>query len=270
MKVLWSMLLIVSLGIIFAVEASGSTSYIGHSGAPGRLICSISCHHRHNFEPTIRVTGFPESYMPGQQYIIYVAHDSGSSIRQFNCSIRIGNDTTNAGLVSAGAGTETYSTRGETNGVHFSSYGRDSANFIWTAPVAGTGEVRLYWAGLQGILSNGADTQIILISAENTTGTGLDTGLPRKVSLAQNYPNPFNSETMISFYIPYSDKVEISIHDILGRKIYSIKQKIQCQGNYSIRWDGRNSNGSVMPSGVYFYRIQTSNLALTKRMILLR
>ncbi len=270
MKKLLSIPIVISLGIILTGEASGSTSYIGHSGAPGRLICSISCHHRHNFEPTITVIGFPESYDPGRQYIIYVAHDGGSSIRQFNCSIRIGSDTTNAGLISAGAGTVTYSTRGETNGVHFSSYSRDSANFIWTAPTAGTGEVRLYWAGLQGILSNGADTQIVLVSAENTAGTAPDPGLPRAVSLAQNYPNPFNSETMISFYIPHSDEVEISIHDILGRKISSIRQRIQRPGNYSILWDGRNSNGSGLPSGIYFYRMQTSSATLTKRMILLR
>jgi hypothetical protein len=253
-----------------AIQAGGYPNYTGYSGAPGRQACSISCHHQHSYSPTVILSGFPESYTPDRQYTIAVSHNGGGSFSNYNCSVRIGAGSSNAGVLASGIATTVYSVSGETNGIHASVSGTNSSSFLWTAPEAGTGEVRLYWAGLQGGLSNGADTQIVLVSTENTTGMGDYVDLPKAVMLRQNYPNPFNSETNVSFSLDQPDIVELIICNILGQTTYDKNLKIHHPGIYSIIWDGRDRFGVELPSGVYLYSLRTSNAYLTRRMILLR
>jgi hypothetical protein len=253
-----------------AVQVWGHPTYTGYSGSPGRRACSISCHHRSNFTPTITVAGFPETYTPGQQYTIAVAHNGGSTIANFNCSIRVGTGSINAGIIAAGTNTSTYNTSGETNGVHFSSPFQDAGNFLWTAPSSATGEVRLYLATLQGNLSNGADTQVVIISNENVTGINDGPPVPINLSLAQNYPNPFNAETMIQFNLARPGHYDLIICNIIGQQVYSLSDKTDKPGMVSVRWDGKNSNGNDLPSGVYFYQLRTSGGKLTRQMVLLR
>jgi hypothetical protein len=252
------------------VQAWGHPTYTGYSGSPGRRACSISCHHRYDFTPTITVTGFPESYVPGQQYTIALGHSGGSTIANFNCSIRIGTGTSNAGTITAGTNTSTYNTSGETNGVHFSSPFQDSGNFHWTAPSSGSGEVRLYLATLQGNLSNGADTQVVIVSNENTTGINDGPPIPITMSLAQNYPNPFNAETIINFNLAQPGHFDLLICNIIGQRVYGWSDDIDQAGTVSLLWDGKSNDGLDLPSGVYFYQLRTSNGSLTRQMVLLR
>ncbi len=261
--------LTIMMGLI-AIQAWGHASYTGYSGAPGRQSCSMSCHHKRNFAPTVTVTGFPQTYVPGQQYTIAVAHSGGTTIKQFNASVRVGIGSTNAGTLTTGTSTSIYNVGGETNGAHFSSSDQNSGTILWTAPSAGTGTVRFYWAGLQGNLSSGADTAIVLVSNENTTGIDDNTNLPQVLALAQNYPNPFNAETIIKFSLSQPGHAEISISNILGQQVYSWSDEIENPGPVALRWDGRSSQGNDLPSGVYFYRLRTSEGELTRQLTLLR
>jgi hypothetical protein len=270
MKSLFSAFIIMISTMLSANGAWAHTTYTGYSGAPGRQACSISCHRTRNFAPTVTITGFPQSYVPGQQYSIAIAHNGGTTIRQFNSSVRIGTGSTNAGTVAAGTGTSTYNTTGETNGVHFSAISQNSGSFLWTAPASGTGAVRLYWAGLQGSLSSGADTQIVLISTEATTGVDDNSTLPNNMSLAQNYPNPFNAETIIKFDLNQPGHVELSICNLLGQEVYNWSSDFDKTGSASILWNGKSTGGIDMPSGVYFYQLRTSEGKLTRQMTLLR
>ncbi len=253
-----------------AIQAWGHASYTGYSGAPGRQACSISCHHRHAFSPTVTVTGFPSSYTPGQQYTVAVAHNGGSTIANFNCSVRVGTGSSNAGTITSGTATSTYNASGETNGVHFSSSNQNSGTFFWTAPASGTGTVRLYLATLQGTLSNGADTQVVLIGNENMTGIENDGSVPNLFTLDQNYPNPFNAETIIKFNLSQPGHVELSICNVIGQQVYTWSDEIGHSGPVSIRWDGKGRNGDDLPSGVYFYQLHTAEGSLTRQMVLLR
>jgi hypothetical protein len=260
---------LIVLGLLSSA-AWGHPNYIGYSGAPGTAgSCSISCHHRRNFAPTMTVTGFPETYIPGQSYAIMVAHQSGSTIRQFNSSIRVGSGSTNAGNIYASTNTSTYNTSGETNGVHFYASNQNSGSFLWVAPAAGTGQVWLYFAGLQGSLSSGADTAISLTSLEGTTGID-EPGLPGAFSLEQNYPNPFNSSTVINFSLSRPGHVKFSIYDLAGRMIYDNSYDINRIGTSSIHWDGQSNQGNNVPSGIYFYQIRTPEGEQTRRMELIR
>ena len=253
-----------------AIQAWGHASYTGYSGSPGRQACAISCHPRHAFTPTVTVTGFPTTYMPGQQYTVAVAHNGGSSIANFNCSVRVGTGSINAGSISAGTATAVYNVSGETNGVHFSSSSQNSGNFTWTAPAMGTGAVRLYLATLQGTLSNGADTQVVLISNENMTGIENDGLMPDLFTLDQNYPNPFNAETIIKFNLSQPGHVDLNIFNVIGQQVYAWSDEIGHSGPVSIRWDGKGRHGEDLPSGVYFYQVHTADGSLTRQMVLLR
>ncbi len=141
--------------------APAHADYTGYSGAPGSGgACAGACHGSSN--GTITVTGFPTNYTAGQAYLITVAHNGGSSIENFNASVRVGSGTTNAGTIAAGTNTAVYNVGGETNGVHFSSAGNASGTFTWTAPNPPVGAVKLYLAGHQGSSVNGKNTEVVL------------------------------------------------------------------------------------------------------------
>lgn len=253
------------------ISVFAHTEYTGYSGAPGSNgTCTSSCHDQFSFAPTVTVSGLPEIYEPGQEYIISVGHTSGNTIKQFNSSVRVGTGSDNAGTITAGWGTEAYETDNETNGVRFSSADSDSGNFIWTAPDSGTGEVRLYWAGLQGTRSFGADTQVVLVSFEHNTDIEFIPGSPGRYSLKQNYPNPFNDQTLIEIKVADAGRVEFIITNILGQIVYRWNDITAQPGNIMIRWDGKEMTGRELPSGIYFYRLTSSAGTITKKMMLLR
>lgn len=263
--------LLTSLIFMSFSTAGAHSSYTGYSGAPGSNgSCTSSCHRQYDFVPGVTITGFPEIYEPGQQYTIYVGHTSGSSINQFNASVRIGGGSENAGTIAAGDSTQLYSTSNETNGVRWQTANTDSGTFTWTAPGAGTGEVRFYWAGLQGTRVSGADTQAVMIATEPPSEIEYLPGTPNRFSLKQNYPNPFNDQTIIEIEIAEAGQVHFMITNILGQLVYEWSELVGRPGIVAIRWDGKKVNGDDLPSGVYFYRLISKAGTITKKMMLLR
>ena len=89
--------------------------------------------------------------------------------------------------------------------------------------------------------------------------------LPDKYELYQNYPNPFNPETNIKFQISESGDVNLSVFDILGRKISTLVNECLSPGTYEVKW-----NASDYPSGIYYYKFQAGDYSETKKMILLK
>ena len=94
--------------------------------------------------------------------------------------------------------------------------------------------------------------------------------IPESYHLSQNYPNPFNPITNIQYDIPEEGHIQLIIYDLLGRKVRTLVNKIVLPGYKSIKWDGKNDNGSLVTSGVYFYMIQAGNFSKTKKMIILK
>ena len=93
---------------------------------------------------------------------------------------------------------------------------------------------------------------------------------PSPVVLGQNHPNPFNPSTTIDYYLPVNGQVSIDVYNTAGRKIVRLVDSIQEKGSYSVEWNGRDSNGATVSSGVYFYRLYCNKNVLSKKMILLR
>jgi hypothetical protein len=96
------------------------------------------------------------------------------------------------------------------------------------------------------------------------------TSLPTNYVLEQNYPNPFNPETRINYSIPEPGYVRLSIYDINGVLVTTLQDGNQSAGRYEAVWDGKNSSGNKVGSGVYFYRIQANSFAQARKMILLK
>jgi len=103
---------------------------------------------------------------------------------------------------------------------------------------------------------------------------GVDDGplaqMPREFALSQNYPNPFNPSTIITYDVPAVSDVSISIYDMLGRNVITLVKEQKHAGSYDVEWNGKNSSGTQVTSGIYFYRLEAGQSAITKKMLLLR
>ena len=245
--------------------------YAGYSGAPGSNgTCANSCHSQYSFPPSVNITGFPDQYTPGREYEISIIHTGGSAINQFNASIRIGTGEEIAGNLTPGFNTEIYRTPGEMEGARWEIPDSDSGNFLWTAPDPGMGIVTLYCAGLQGNRAYGTDVRLILVSEDITAEVEYILGSPMEFSLEQNYPNPFNDRTNVEFTVAKTGPVEFIITNILGQVLYFWSHDYAQPGMVTIHWDGYDLNGRIQPSGVYFYRLKTPEITMTKKMMILR
>jgi hypothetical protein len=93
--------------------------------------------------------------------------------------------------------------------------------------------------------------------------------IPDKFRLYQNYPNPFNPTTKVSFVISHWSFVSLKVYDILGREVATLVSEKRNPGKYDVIFDGSSASGGL-PSGVYFYRLQTEHYTNTKKFILLK
>lgn len=94
--------------------------------------------------------------------------------------------------------------------------------------------------------------------------------LPSGFELGQNYPNPFNPTTEIGFALPANADVELSIFNVLGQKVATLVEGQQPAGYHTVTWNGTNSDGSSVASGIYFYRITSEKFNTSKKMMLLK
>jgi hypothetical protein len=88
--------------------------------------------------------------------------------------------------------------------------------------------------------------------------------------LKSNYPNPFNPSTTIEYSIANDSPVNLSIYNVNGQLIRTLVSEFQKSNTYSVVWDGKDSNGNPVESGVYFSRIIASKFEQSKKLILLR
>ncbi len=88
---------------------------------------------------------------------------------------------------------------------------------------------------------------------------------PGGYSLEQNFPNPFNPTTQIRFEVPVSGFVSLKIFDVLGREVATLVNERKSPGTYEVQFDG-----SKLPSGIYFYRLEAGSFVETKKLVLLK
>ena len=136
---------------------------------------------------------------------------------------------------------------------------RDGASYIFTDHKAERGQSYQYRVEYKtGALS------FVLFETERITVPALS------LTLFQNHPNPFNPTTRIAFDIDQVCHASLVIYDISGAYIRTLVDRTLQPGSYSEEWDGRNSSGDPVASGVYFYRLIAAKRKLTRKAILLR
>jgi photosystem II stability/assembly factor-like uncharacterized protein len=113
--------------------------------------------------------------------------------------------------------------------------------------------------------SVGATGKLIRVDG-NTVGISSNSSeVPETYYLQQNYPNPFNPTTNISFSIPSSGFVTMKVYNMAGMEVAKLLNENKTAGSYTIGFDAAN-----LPSGAYFYRLETNSFTDTKKMILLK
>ena len=94
--------------------------------------------------------------------------------------------------------------------------------------------------------------------------------VPARYALGQNYPNPFNPTTTIHFELPEDAHTRIAIYDLLGREIVLLENRPFNAGYHQVVWQGRDTYGNAIPSGMYFYRMEANGFSSTRKMVFLK
>jgi len=103
------------------------------------------------------------------------------------------------------------------------------------------------------------------------TVTGIREPAKATYILHKNVPNPFNPMTTIGYEVPQGGGVvRLSVFDALGRRIATLVNDYRPEGFYEAMWDGRNSSGHSVGSGVYFYRLDAPGFTASRKMVLLK
>lgn len=110
-----------------------------------------------------------------------------------------------------------------------------------------------------------ADSVLIL-----TNTNSLSSEIPANFYLCQNYPNPFNPITNIKYKIAEDGFVTLKVYDFLGREIVQLVNEYQKAGEYKVSFSISKLSGEQMPSGTYFYKIETGSFTDVKRMVLIK
>ncbi len=101
--------------------------------------------------------------------------------------------------------------------------------------------------------------------------SGIDeTPIVANFQLFPNYPNPFNPSTSIKYEVKSAALLRIEIFDILGKKINILTNAYHTPGQYKVSWNGKNSLGGHVASGIYFYKLSSSESIQVRRMVLNR
>ena len=105
--------------------------------------------------------------------------------------------------------------------------------------------------------------------------TGVEQGISSvpaygKLQLSPCWPNPSSGAISFKYVLPRSGNVSLNVYDICGRKVHTLVQGQQPGGAYNVTWRGDDGQGRLLPSSVYFYRLNCEGTSVTRRLVLLR
>ena len=132
-----------------------------------------------------------------------------------------------------------------------------------------------YWRITYSSDSTGEKFYVLFDAVTGELVTGVEperqsADVPYSPKLSQNYPNPFNPVTTIEYRITRKDHVRLCVLDILGREVNVIVDEIKTHGVYQVIWDGKDSKGKSVSSGIYLYELWAGSFRQMRRMLLIR
>ncbi|MCK5052372.1 MAG: T9SS type A sorting domain-containing protein [Candidatus Cloacimonetes bacterium] len=118
------------------------------------------------------------------------------------------------------------------------------------------------------VVDEGATTSDVDLVLEAIVGADDEVVITTK--LLSNYPNPFNPVTNIAYSINETGNVTIDVYNLKGQLVKSLVNKVLETGDHIVTWNGRDNSNKSVASGVYFYKMKSSNFTATKKMILMK
>jgi len=119
--------------------------------------------------------------------------------------------------------------------------------------------------------SQPADVSDGLFTIGAATGVGSHASLPERFHLSQNYPNPFNLDTRFQISLPEPGQVFFAIYNLRGEQIRVVSDNQPFPaGIHALSWNGRDSQGNVLPSGLYVYQIKIADWSDSGKLVLLK
>lgn len=125
----------------------------------------------------------------------------------------------------------------------------------------------LPWTGYDGYFSvwMGASSRFFIYKRDDLIGINNNKSVVNSFSLEQNYPNPFNPSTSIKYSIPADGFVKLSVYNLYGQLISKPVDSYKTHGTYTAFFDGGR-----LASGVYFFKLESGNNVMTRKMILIK
>jgi hypothetical protein len=103
-----------------------------------------------------------------------------------------------------------------------------------------------------------------------SVGVEQEVAVPSTSKLLASYPNPFNPVTNIAYELGNAADVNITVYNMLGQQVATLVSGFQSAGAYTVQWNGIDHAGHSVPSGLYFYTMQTEGFSATQKMMLLK
>jgi hypothetical protein len=145
-----------------------------------------------------------------------------------------------------------------------------TSDTIWIAPgnwivqdIVPANNVDLSLLGIPAFTIPGLETKL---TNEIVTFVANEEAIPNTFSLEQNFPNPFNPTTKISWQSPVGSWQTLIVYDVLGKEVANLVDEFKPAGRYEVEFSAEGG----LPSGIYFYKLQTESFVETKKMLLLK
>lgn len=192
------------------------------------------------------------------------------------CRIRAGSDSMHFTMMNGGMGGGGMMMQFQKSIVcrfHWDSVTSDSAHRRWHVTGLRTWNGSS-WTNIGGVTLSGNEAEfqssdafaiVAFVGAGNVTDVREGNAAPLRFSLGQNFPNPFNPTTTIEYSVPVPTFVRLDLYNILGGKSAALVNGVEPEGVHQVKVDG-----SRLPSGIYFYRLQAGSFIETRKMMLLK
>ena len=163
-----------------------------------------------------------------------------------------------------------YSTDGGSNWMSIATGLQNLGTYTWTVPNTPTTTALVRADAHDPVGNLGQDVSDAVFTIDSSIGVG-DLLLPTRLILNQSRPNPYagGAGVEIAFGITQEGPVRLRVFDTQGRLVVALAEETLPAGFHAVQWNGKDGGGRTVGAGVYFYRLDTKEGAITRKMMIL-